>query len=105
MQAGGGVWHVGGAGESGRTRGFQLWIALRLQLESGPSVSLYRSPPAMQHQGPASVLLGCYGSERSAIEAPSPINYLADRLKLGQRWCCQPPAGHIVLDLRHCGGP
>jgi redox-sensitive bicupin YhaK (pirin superfamily) len=29
MRAGGGVWHGGGAGEPGRTRGFQLWIAFR----------------------------------------------------------------------------
>ncbi len=28
MRAGGGVWHGGGLGEPGRTRGFQLWIAL-----------------------------------------------------------------------------
>jgi redox-sensitive bicupin YhaK (pirin superfamily) len=25
MRAGGGVWHGGGTGEQGRTRGFQLW--------------------------------------------------------------------------------
>jgi redox-sensitive bicupin YhaK (pirin superfamily) len=28
MRAGDGVWHGGGAGEPGRTRGFRLWIAL-----------------------------------------------------------------------------
>src|SRR6266853_415754 len=39
MQAGGGVWHGGGAGEPGRTRGFQLWIALPPELELGPSES------------------------------------------------------------------
>src|ERR1700694_4717609 len=44
MRAGGGVWHGGGAGEPGRTRGFQLWIALPPNLELGPSVSLYQSP-------------------------------------------------------------
>ncbi len=27
MQAGAGVWHGGGAGRRGRTRGFQLWVA------------------------------------------------------------------------------
>src|SRR6476660_4618385 len=97
MRAGGGVWHGGGAGEPGRTRGFQLWIALPPKLELGPSVSLYQGPEAIQHDGPASVLLGSYGSATSAIEAPSPITYLAVRLKAGERWRYQPPAGHTVL--------
>ena len=97
MQAGGGVWHGGGIGEPGRTRGFQLWIALPPKLELGPSVSLYQGPEAIQHDGPASVLLGRYGSATSAIEAPSPINYLAVRLKAGERWRYQPPTGHTVL--------
>jgi len=97
MQAGGGVWHGGGAGEPGRTRGFQLWIALPPKLELGPSVSLYQGPEAIQHDGPASVLLGSYGSATSPIEAPSPINYLAVRLKAGERWRYQPPTGHTVL--------
>ncbi len=60
-------------------------------------MSLYQSPDAIQHDGPASVLLGSYGSATSAIEAPSPINYLAVRLKEGERWRYQPPAGHTVL--------
>ena len=97
MQAGGGVWHGGGAGAPGRTRGFQLWIALPPSLELGPSMSLYQAPEAIQHDGPASVLLGSHGSATSAIEAPSPINYLAVRLKAGERWRYQPPAGHTVL--------
>src|SRR5690242_3018023 len=97
MQAGGGVWHGGGAGKPGWTRGFQLWIALPPSLELGPSMSLYQAPEAIQHDGPASVLLGSYGSATSAIEAPSPINYLAVRLKAGERWRYQPPAGHTVL--------
>jgi redox-sensitive bicupin YhaK (pirin superfamily) len=97
MQAGGGVWHGGSAGEPGRTRGFQLWIALPPKLELGPSVSLYQGPEAIQHDGPASVLLGRYGSATSAIETPSPINYLAVRLKAGERWRYQPPTGHSVL--------
>src|SRR5438552_17954371 len=33
----------------------------------------------------------------SAIEAPSPMNYLAVRLKAGERWSYQPPTGHTVL--------
>jgi redox-sensitive bicupin YhaK (pirin superfamily) len=97
MRAGGGVWHGGGAGEPGRIRGFQLWIALPPDLELGPSVSLYQSPQDLQQEGPARVLLGSYGSATSAIEAPSAINYLAVRLKAGDRWRYEPPAGHTVL--------
>ena len=91
------MWHGGGAGEPGRTRGFQLWIALPPKLELGPSVSLYQGPEAIQHDGPASVLLGSFGFASSAIEAPSPINYLAVRLKAGERWRYRPPTGHSVL--------
>jgi redox-sensitive bicupin YhaK (pirin superfamily) len=91
------VWHGGGLGKSGRTRGFQLWVALPPELELAPSVSLYQGPEVIQHEGPARVLLGSYGSATSAVEAPSPINYLAVRLKQGERWSYQPPAGHTVL--------
>jgi redox-sensitive bicupin YhaK (pirin superfamily) len=97
MQAGGGAWHGGGIGTPGRTRGFQLWIALPPRLELGPSMSLYQAPEAIQHDGPASVLLGSYGPATSAIQAPSPINYLAVRMNEGHRWRYQPPAGHTVL--------
>jgi hypothetical protein len=38
-----------------------------------------------------------YGSATSSIKAPSPINYLAVRLKAGERWRYQPPRGHTVL--------
>ena len=97
MRAGGGVWHGGGAGEPGRTRGFQLWIALPPELELGPSESVYLSPDVIPHDGPARVLLGSYGTATSAIKAPSPMNYLAVHLKAGERWSYQPPAGHTVL--------
>jgi redox-sensitive bicupin YhaK (pirin superfamily) len=97
MRAGGGVWHGGGGGIPGRTRGFQLWIALPPELELGPSMSVNQGPDAVPHEGPASVLLGRFGSAASAIETPSPINYLAVRLKQGERWRYQPPAGHTVL--------
>src|SRR6202171_365181 len=96
MRAGGGVWHGGGAGEPGRTRGFQPWIALPPELELGPSESVYLSPEVIPHDGPASVLLGSYGTATSAIKAPSPMNYLAVRLKSGERWSYRPPAEHTV---------
>lgn len=97
MRAGGGVWHGGGAGEPGPTRGFQLWIALPPELELGPSESVYLAPDVVPSDGPARVLLGRYGAATSTIKVPSPMNYLAVRLKAGERWSYQPPSGHTVL--------
>jgi redox-sensitive bicupin YhaK (pirin superfamily) len=97
MQAGRGMWHGGGLGKAGRTRGFQLWIALPPALELGPTIGIYQAPEDVQRDGPAHVLLGSYGSASSAIVAPSPLNYLAVRLKAGERWRYRPPAGHTVL--------
>jgi redox-sensitive bicupin YhaK (pirin superfamily) len=97
MQAGGGVWHGGGAGDPGRTRGFQLWIALPPALEMGSSKSAYLAPDVIPREGPAHVLLGNYGTATSSIQTPSPLNYLAIRLNAGERWRYQPPVGHTVL--------
>jgi redox-sensitive bicupin YhaK (pirin superfamily) len=97
MQAGRGMWHGGGLDHPGRTRGFQLWIALPPELELGPTVSILHAPEDVQGDGPVRVLLGSYGSASSPIESPSPINYLAVRLKVGERWRYQPPADHTVL--------
>jgi redox-sensitive bicupin YhaK (pirin superfamily) len=97
MRAGGGVWHGGGAGEPGRTRGFQLWIALPPELELGPSEGVYLAPDVIPHDGPARILLGSYGTASSSIKAPSSMNYLAVRLKAGELWSYQPPAAHTVL--------
>ena len=97
MQAGRGMWHGGGLDQAGRTRGFQLWIALPPELELGPTVSIHQSPEDVPEDGPVRVLLGSYGVASSAIASPSPINYLAVRLKAGERWRYTPPAGHSVL--------
>jgi redox-sensitive bicupin YhaK (pirin superfamily) len=91
MQAGRGMWHGGGLDKAGRTRGFQLWIALPPALELGPTISIYQPSGDVQSDGPARVLLGSYGSASSAIASPSPINYLAVRLKAGERWRYEPP--------------
>jgi redox-sensitive bicupin YhaK (pirin superfamily) len=96
MRAGRGMWHGGGIG-AGRTRGFQLWIALPPALELGPTIGIYQAPEDIQSDGPARVLLGSHGNASSAIVAPSPLNYLAVRLKAGERWRYQPPADHRVL--------
>jgi redox-sensitive bicupin YhaK (pirin superfamily) len=97
MQAGRGMWHGGGLDKTGRTRGFQLWVALPPELELGPTISIYQAPKDVQNDGPVRVLLGNYGAASSKIKAPSPITYLAVRLKAGERWRYQPPAGHTVL--------
>src|SRR5258708_29476909 len=57
MQAGGGVWHGGGLGGPGRTRGFQLWIALPPHLELGTSQSVYLAPDVIPPSRPASLPL------------------------------------------------
>jgi redox-sensitive bicupin YhaK (pirin superfamily) len=97
MQAGRGMWHGGGLDKAGRTRGFQLWIALPPELELGPTISIYQASEDVPQDGPARILLGSYGSASSAIASPSPINYLAVRLKAGERWRYEPPTGHSVL--------
>jgi redox-sensitive bicupin YhaK (pirin superfamily) len=97
MQAGRGMWHGGGLDKAGRTRGFQLWIALPPELELGPTISIYQAPEDVPEDGAARVLLGRYRSTSSAIASPSPINYLAVRLKAGEHWCYEPPVGHTVL--------
>ena len=97
MQAGRGMWHGGGLDKAGRTRGFQLWIALPPELELGPTISIYQAPGDVPADGPARVLLGSYGSASSTIRSPSPINYLAVPLKAGERWRYEPPTDHTVL--------
>jgi redox-sensitive bicupin YhaK (pirin superfamily) len=99
MRAGKGVWHAGGAGEPGLTRGFQLWIALPPDLELGPSESVYQSAADIPLTGPARVLLGEHDGARSSIGVATSINYLAVVLKAGERWRYQPPEGHSVLWL------
>src|SRR5258707_3854249 len=61
MQAGRGMWHGGGLDTAGRTRGFQLWIALPPELELAPSVSIYQPPEEIRSDRPARVLLGRSG--------------------------------------------
>jgi len=99
MRAGRGVWHCGGAGEPGPTRGFQLWLALPPHLELGPSQSLYLDAASIPVMGPARVLLGDYGFAASAIKAPASISYLAVTLKAGETWRYDPPGDHAVLWL------
>jgi len=97
MRAGNGVWHTGAPAPGvERVSGFQLWVALPPSEENGPAQSMYLAPSQVPAQGPARVLLGRYGAAQSPIAAPSPMNYLAVKLKDGERWTYLPPAGHTV---------
>jgi redox-sensitive bicupin YhaK (pirin superfamily) len=91
-----GAWHGGGPGETGRARGFQLWIALSPDHELGPVESVYQAPDDVAKDGPARVLIGAHGGATSVLKAPAPINYLAVRLKAGDSWRYQPPGAHTV---------
>ena len=96
MQAGAGAWHGGGFGDAPRLRGFQLWVALPPQSELAEAFSQYVVPQAASRQGPVTVLMGQHEGATGVIAAPSPINYLAVRLKAGESWTYQPPRGHDV---------
>jgi len=96
MQAGRGMWHDG-LDKAGRTRGFQLWIALPPELEMGPTVSIYQVPEDGLEDGPAARPPWQLRVRIERNRVPSPINYLAVRLKAGERWRYEPPMGHTVL--------
>ena len=96
FKAAGGAWHGGGAGNSGRSRGFQLWLALPPEQELGPVESIYQKPRDIHASGPAAVLLGTLGGVSSPLRAPASINYLAVRLKAGEAWRYEPPADHTI---------
>lgn len=96
MSAGGGVWHGGGIAGNERMKGYQLWVALPPEDENGPAYSRYLPPEQVPSSGPARVILGRYGQAESLIRTRTPMNYLHVRLKDGERWRYQPPAGHTV---------
>ena len=96
FKAGGGAWHGGGGGQALSRRGFQLWVALPPEHELGPVESIYQAPEEVARDGPASVLVGTHGGAASKLKSPAPLNYLAVRLKAGESWRYQPPAGHTV---------
>jgi len=104
FKAAGGAWHGGGSGDSGRSRGFQLWLALPTDQELGASESIYLTPREIPSFEPVSVLLGSYEGVSSPLTAPAPINYLAVRLKAGETWRYQPPAGHDVAWIALASG-
>jgi redox-sensitive bicupin YhaK (pirin superfamily) len=96
MKAGGGAWHGGGFGDSKRTRGFQLWIALPPEKERDPAESIYLSPDLIPKEGSTRVLLGSYAGKQGPIPSPSDLNYLFVSMAAGERWRYQPPKEHAV---------
>src|SRR2546426_3704991 len=91
-----GAWHGGGSGDTGRSRGFQLWLALPPDQELGPVENVYLEPDAVARDGPARVLVGTHGGATSSLNAPSSLNYLAVRLRTGETWRYQPAIDHKV---------
>jgi redox-sensitive bicupin YhaK (pirin superfamily) len=91
-----GAWHGGGGGKAPRARGFQLWLALPPHQELGEVESIYQAPEDVARAGPARILIGTHGGASSTLQAPSSINYLAVRLKDGESWSYERPAGHTV---------
>src|SRR5436190_20124084 len=91
-----GAWHGGGSGDTGRSRGFQLWLALPPDQELGPVENVYLEPDAVARDGPARVLVGTHGGATSSLNAPSSLNYLAVRLRAGESWRYQPAIDHTV---------
>jgi redox-sensitive bicupin YhaK (pirin superfamily) len=91
-----GAWHGGGAGDTGRARGFQLWLALPPDQELGAVENVYLAPDAVACDGPARVLLGTHGGATSSLHAPASLNYLAVRLRAGESWRYQPAIDHTV---------
>jgi redox-sensitive bicupin YhaK (pirin superfamily) len=91
-----GAWHGGGPGNAGRTRGFQLWLALPPDEELGAVENIYLPPDAVARDGPARILIGSHGETTSSLRAPASLNYLAVHLRAGESWRYQPGIDHTV---------
>jgi redox-sensitive bicupin YhaK (pirin superfamily) len=96
FKAAGGAWHGGGPGDTGRARGFQLWLALPPEQELGPTENIYLNADAVARDGPAHVLVGTHGGATSVLNPPGSLNYLAVRLRPGESWRFQPAGDHTV---------
>jgi redox-sensitive bicupin YhaK (pirin superfamily) len=85
-RAGRGMYHGQemSAGTSAAIRGFQLWVALSPDLENGPVDSQYIEANKIPLVGPATVILGSYGGQRSPVRAPNGLTYLLVTLHPGE---------------------
>jgi redox-sensitive bicupin YhaK (pirin superfamily) len=97
MRASSGVWHTGGMFGKERIRGFQLWVAMPPALELAEPQSQYLNASDLHFAGPARVIAGEYDGVKSILGSPYGMTYLDVRLKAGERWTYQPPAGHDVV--------
>lgn len=106
MRAGAGVWHGKelSGGQSPRAKGFQLWIALRADLEHAEVDSQYVEARHVTAAGPAHVILGAYAGARSSARAPDGVTYLLVTLPAGTRWTFHPPAGQTKAWLAVANG-
>lgn len=104
MQAAGGVWHGGTPLRGQPLRGFQLWVALPPALELAQAESHYVDNATIPGDGRVRVLLGAYRGMGSPISYKSSVAYLHVRLRDGERWTYQPPAGHDVAWLAVAAG-
>ncbi len=91
-----GAWHGGGPGDSGHSRGFQLWLALPPDEELGQVENVYLEPDSVARDGPARVLVGTHGGAINLLNGRASLNYLAVRLRAGESWRYQPAIDHTV---------
>jgi len=96
FKAGHGAWHGGGPGDTGRARGFQLWMSLTPPEELGPVENVYLAPTAVARDGPARVLVGTHRGATSPLTFPTSLTYVAVRLRAGESWRYQPAPDQTV---------
>ena len=96
MRAGNGIWHDASPAGLGRFRGYQIWVALPSELESGDPESRYLPAALVPRVGPARIVLGAQDGARSLVNVPAGMNLLHVRLSPGERWRYEPPEGHAV---------
>jgi redox-sensitive bicupin YhaK (pirin superfamily) len=96
MRAGNGIWHDASPAGPGRFQGYQVWVALPRRLENGTPHTQYLPAEAVPRNAPVRVVLGSFDGMDSPVAAPAGMNLLHVRLRAGQTWRYQPPAGHTV---------
>jgi redox-sensitive bicupin YhaK (pirin superfamily) len=106
MRAGNGVWHGKelSGGTSPTAKGFQLWIALRPDLEHSTVDSQYVEAQQVPTVGPAHLILGSYDGARSPARSPDGVTYLLLRLTAGTAWTFVPPEAQPVAWLAVASG-
>jgi len=94
--AGSGIWHKARALNGTRMQAFQTWFALPPSHELAQPSAMFLQPGDVPRTGPATVLLGNYGSVSSRIDAPFDACYLWVQLQAGQSWTYYPPKQHDI---------